>query len=161
MEGFIGPMGSNVGQRRSSSGSWADDLPVVRDQNGLSPNRHRGFSNGGFPRIETPRLSDMRAKQGAVVARFLNFSQRKSSLVVELYNGAFYKQKPNWDKIANFVYNDLCTSQDVRKEIVDVQFHPAKMLIFLKFSDDTWRDQIVEKIQSSEGVMWKEYGVKI
>ena len=60
--------------------------------------------------LKLPRLSDMKAKQGAVIARFLTFAQRKSSLVIKLYNGAFYKQKPNWDKIANFVYSDLCTS---------------------------------------------------
>ena len=35
------------------------------------------------------------------------------------------------------------------------------MLIFLKFSADSWRDLVVEKIQSSDGVFWKEYGVKI
>ena len=103
--------------------SWADDVvPTMKDRSGLNPTRQRGFgtSVGGFPRIETPRLTDMKAKQGAVVARFLNFSQRKSSLVVELYNAAFYKQKPNWGKIANFVYNDLCTTTELRKEIVDV-----------------------------------------
>ena len=102
---------------------------------GLNPNRQKGFDMQ-FPRIETPRLTDMRAKQSAVVARFLTFAQRKSSLVVELYNTVFYKQKPTWDKIANFVYSDLCPQSDLRREVIDVQFHPVKMLIFLKFSDD-------------------------
>ena len=114
-----------------------------------------------FPRIETPRLADMQAKQGAVVARFLTFAQRKSSLVIELYNSAFYKQKPTWDKIANFVYGDLCPNSEIRREVIDVQFHPVKMLIFVKFSSDNWRDKVVEKLQSNEGVIWKEYGVKI
>ena len=75
----------------------------------LNAKRQRGFSEP-LSRMETPRLSDMKAKKGAVIARFLTFAQRKSSLVIKLYNGAFYKQKPNWDKIANFVYSDLCTS---------------------------------------------------
>ena len=39
------------------------------DTSGLNPNRQKGFGDR-FPRIETPRLADMRAKQGAVVARF-------------------------------------------------------------------------------------------
>ena len=43
---------------------------VNSDQLGLNPNRVRGFGGNQFPRIETPRLTDMRAKQGAVVARF-------------------------------------------------------------------------------------------
>ena len=127
---------------------------------GLNPNRQKGFDMQ-FPRIETPRLTDMKAKQSAIVARFLTFAQRKSSLVVELYNTVFYKQKPNWDKIANFVYGDLCPQSDLRREVIDVQFHPVKMLIFLKFSDDNWRDKAVERLQSSEGVIWKEYNVKV
>ena len=88
----------NVGQQGVDKS--AEDMSVQKDQSGLNPDRQRGFGDK-FPRIETPRLADMRAKQGAVVARFLTFFQRKSSLVVELYNAAFYKQKPNWDKIAN------------------------------------------------------------
>ena len=139
---------------------WSRDLSVQKDQSGLNPNRQRGF-NDQFPRIETPRLADMKAKQGAVVARFLTFAQRKSSLVVELYNTVFYKQKPTWDKIANFVYSDICTTSQLRKEIVDVQFHPVKMLIFMKFKSDFWRDSIVAKLQSTEGIVWKEYGVKV
>ena len=126
----------------------------LSDSSGLNPMRQKGFTSQAS-RIETPRLTDMRAKQGAVVARFLTFSQRKSSLVIELYNGVFYKQKPTWDKIANFVYTDLCPSAELRKHVVDVQFHPVKMLIFTKFSDDQWRDKVVERLQSSEGVTWK------
>ena len=42
-----------------------------------------------------------------------------------------------------------------------VQFHPVKMLIFVKFSNDQWRDNVVAKLQSAEGVIWKDYGVKI
>ena len=134
-----------------------------RDSTGLNPDRQRGFVDQAVQssRIETPSLEDMRAKQGAVVARFLTFAQRKSSLVVELYNAAFYKLKPNWDKIANFVYNDLCPTSELRSKVVDVQFHPVKMLIFLKFSDDFWRDRIVERLRSKEGVSWREYGVKV
>ena len=129
-------------------------------QDGLNPNRQRGFDMQ-FPRIETPRLTDMRAKQSAIVARFLTFAQRKSSLVVELYNTVFYKQKPTWDKIANYLCSDLCPISELRRVVIDVQFHPVKMLIFLKFTDDSWRDKAVERLQSSEGVIWKEYGVKV
>ena len=45
-----------------------------KDASGLNANRQRGFSEP-LTRIETPRLSDMKAKQGAVVARFLTFAQ--------------------------------------------------------------------------------------
>ena len=82
---------------------------------GLNPNRQRGFG-AAFPRIETPRLSDIKAKQGAIVARFLTFFQRKTSLVIELYNAAFYRQKPTWDKIADFIHSDLCTTSELKRE---------------------------------------------
>ena len=120
---------------------------MLKDPSGLNPQRQRGFGE----RIETPRLSDMRAKQNAIVARFLNFAQRKLSLVAELYNASFYRQKPTWDKIADFVHNDLCPSATLRREIRDVQFHPVKMLIFIKLSEDKWRDEVVARLQSAEG----------
>ena len=103
----------------------------------------------------------MKAKQGAIVARFLTFFQRKSSLVIELYNASFYRQKLMWDRIADFVHNDLCDTSDVRAEIRDVQFHPVKMLIFVKFSDEEWRDKVVDKLQSADGIVWNDYGVKV
>ena len=163
--GTSGSVGLSENVRTNSDVNQGQGLSIQAvkgDVSGLNPNRQRGFGNSvSFPRIETPRLADMKAKQGAVVARFLTFAQRKSSLVIELYNASFYKQKPNWDKIANFVYSDLCTTSALRKEIIDVQFHPVKMLIFLKFSEDQWRDKVVEKLQSADGVIWREYGVKV
>ena len=42
-------------------------------------------------------------------------------------------EPPN--KIADFVYKDLCNTAELRKEVKDVQFHPVKMLLFMKFSD--------------------------
>ena len=129
-----------------------------REQPRLNPSRDKGF---GAMRMETPTMSDMRAKQGAIVARFMTFFQRKCSLVIEMYQGAFYRQKPNWDRIAEFVHTDLCTTAELRKEVKDVQFHPVKMLLFIKFSGESWRDAVVERLQSAEGVVWGEYGVRI
>ena len=40
--------------------------------NGLNPNRQKGFRAAASRRIETPTLNDMRARQGAVVAKFMN-----------------------------------------------------------------------------------------
>ena len=89
--------GSDVGGARSRSYS-----------DGLNPNRQKGFN--WQPRIETPTLNDMKAKQGAVVSKFMNFMNRKSTVMIELYEKAFYNRKPGWDNMANFVYNDLCTT---------------------------------------------------
>ena len=82
--------------------------------------------------METPTMSDMRATQGAIVARFMAFFQRKCSLVI-----------------------------DLRKELKDVQFHPVKMMLFIKFSGEGWRDAVVERLQSAVGVTWGEYGVRV
>ena len=63
------------------------------DDSDFNPYRERGL--GVSSRIETSRLVDMKAKQGAIVARFLTFFQRKTSLVIELHNESFYRQRPN------------------------------------------------------------------
>ena len=70
------------------------------------------------------------------MAKFINFFQRKSTLVIEMYEHTFYRQKPNWDKIAEFIYSDLCKTQELRSAVKDVQFHPLKMLLFVRFSKE-------------------------
>ena len=101
-----------------------------RGNGGLNPNRQRGFGTTG--RIETPSLNDMRAKQGAVVSKFLTFMNRKKTLTIELYERSFYMRRPGWDSVANFIYNDLCTNDEIRNKLDDVQFHPVKMILFIK-----------------------------
>ena len=91
----------------------------------------------------------------------MTFFQRKLSLVVELYHASLYRQKPTWDKIADFVCNNLCTNAEQRQAMKDVQFHPVNLLILIKCSDDSWRDSLGRRLQSTEGVMWKDYGVKV
>ena len=112
-------------------------------------------------RIETPTLNDMRARQGAVVSKFMTFMNRKNTLMIEFYERAFYNKKPGWDKLANFVYHDLCPTDQLRQSLEDVQFHPVKMIIFIKFNSDVVRDQVVARLQSMNGVMWTDYGVHV
>ena len=134
----------------------------VRDDNsGLNPNRQKGFAPTFNNRIETPTLSGMRAKQQSIVARFMTFFQRKNTMVIEMYEAAFYRQKPTMDKIADFIYSDLCPTAELRKEVVDVQFHPVKMLLFVKFSSEVWRDAVMARVQSAGGVGWTAYRVKV
>ena len=134
----------------------------MRDQLRLNPQRYRGFGGQAVnTRVETPSLNDMRAKQKAIVSKFMTFFQRKSTLVIELYEHSFYRQKPNWDKIAEFIYSDLCKTQELRGAVKDVQFHPVKMLLFVRFSDEQFRDDVVSRIQSSEGVIWTDYRVRV
>ena len=101
----------------------------------------------------------MKAKQGAVVSKFMTFMNRKNSVMIELYERAFYNKKPGWDNLANFVYHDLCPNDQLRKSVEDVQFHPVKMIVFIKFKTEEIRDQMVERLKT--GVLWTEYGVSV
>ena len=152
------------GGRGGRGGVWGDSVGSSErfGSGGLNPNRQRGFSDQHVTaRVETPSLNEMRAKQGALVSRFMTFFQRKCSLVIEMYEASFYRRKPDWDKIAEFIYKDLCGTPDMRLKVLDVQFHPVKMLLFIKCSDEQGRNSLVEKVQSVEGVTWSEYGVRV
>ena len=110
-----------------------NDLGARRksDSSGLNPDRQRGFQQGA--RVTTTTLNDMRAKEGALVSRFMTFLNRKNTFVFDLYEKAFFTTKPTGDKIADFLYNDVCKDAKLRSELVDVQMHPVKMLLFVKF----------------------------
>ena len=87
--------GSSIGGMGSGGG--------ISDQYNLNPSGHRGFGDQYVTRrFETPCLNNMRAKQGAIVSKFMTFFERKCSLVIEMYEASFYRRKPNWD---NILYN--------------------------------------------------------
>ena len=69
----------------------------------------------------------MRAKQSAIVAKFMTFFQRKCTLVIEMYESSFYREKPNWDRIAEFIYTDLCNTGELREDSQKViwEFFPS------------------------------------
>ena len=127
-------------------------------------NRDRGFgSSRTTNRFETPTIKEMKLKQNAIVAKFMTYLQRQNTLVVELYRHCFYKLKPTAEKIAEFIYRDLCPTAILRQSVMDVQLHPVKMLLFVKFSDEQIRDEVVLRLQSPQGVIWSgsDYGVKV
>ena len=74
-----------------------------QSNDGLNPSRQRGFN--WQQRIETPTLNDMKARQGAVVSKFMTFNNRKNTAIIELYERVFYNKRPGWDSLANFVYS--------------------------------------------------------
>ena len=154
--GFGGTGGGQRGRGGHSGGSEGGlDGAKQRGNEGLNPKRQRGFN--WQPRIVTPTLNDMKAKQGAVVSKFMTFMNRKNSVKIELYEKSFYTKKPGWDSMANFVHNDLCPNDVLRAGLEDVQYHPVKMIIFIKFKTEEIRDQVHARLQA--GVLWTEYGV--
>lgn len=85
----------------------------------------------------------MRAKQGALVSKFLTFINRKNTLTIELYERAFYNRRPGWDSLANFIYGDLCTTDEMRQQLEDIQFHPVKIILFVKMKSEQARDNLI------------------
>ena len=77
--------GGGVGMPRNNARD-SDSQSGMSGGDGLNPNRQRGFLAPASRRIETPTLNDMRARQGAVVGKFLNFMHRKNTIVIELYD---------------------------------------------------------------------------
>ena len=70
--------------RKDNSGNTRGDGRAV-DQSGLNPNRIRGFGSMGTnigPRVETPSFNDMRAKQGAIVAKFMTFLKEEAPFLL-------------------------------------------------------------------------------
>jgi hypothetical protein len=60
-----------------------------------------------------------------------------------------------------FVYNDLCPTAELRENLEDVQLHPVKMMVFVKFKSEQVRDQVVANMLTMNGILWSEYGVKV
>ena len=94
------------------------------------------------------------------IRKFLNFYKRRNSLCVDLYQPAFYDRKPNWEDLADFVYSVLAVGgtsapQQIRAAVVDIQLHPVKKLLFLKFDDQTIRDEIATRLQT--GIVWPAF----
>ena len=107
--------GIGVPRNNARGGDGGSQRAVSSD--GLNPSRQKGFGPTASRRIETPTLNDMRAWQGAVVVgKFMNFMHRKNTIVMDLYDRAFYAKRPSWESLANFVYSDLCPSADLRRE---------------------------------------------
>ena len=76
--------GGGIGMPRNIVRGWDNGSQRRMSSDGLNPNRQKGFGTGASRKIETPTLNDMRARQGAVVGKFLNFMHRKNTIVIEL-----------------------------------------------------------------------------
>ena len=130
----------------------------ARDESGLSANRQRGFSSQVTvkpnTRVPTTNLHDMQAKEGSLVSKFMTFLCWKNTFVVDLYEAVFFRSKPTFDVISEFIFKDLCADLESKRALVDVQLHPVKMLLFIKFNSEESRDAINEKVQSTQGVIW-------
>ena len=98
------------------------------------------------------------------IRKFLNFYKRKNSVCVDLYQPAFYTKKPNWEDLAEFVYSVLSVGSKsapavIRAAVKDVQLHPVKKLLFIKFSAQQIRDEVASRLQA--GLVWPAFDTSV
>ena len=120
-----------------------------------------GIHGGGGGR----RQAAARERQGnEEIRKFLNFYKRRNSLCVDLYLPAFFQKKPSYDDLADFVYSVLSVGGStpphlVRPAVLDIQLHPVKKLLFVKFIDQLLRDQVVTRLQA--GLYWPAFDTAV
>ena len=139
--------------RGGAVGGFGGGGAVTRNNPGNNVNNSRSRQQ----RNVAPSVPGLQLQRSTTVSKFLTFFQRKNTVVVEIYGQPFYTKRPTWEDMAEFVYKDLCPNDRLRKELLDVQLHPVKMLIFVKFKTEIARDEVATKLQG-EGILWSAYG---
>ena len=121
----------------------------------------RGFKGGGGGNREGPaqqQQQNVRDKREEI-KNFLGFYKRTDSVCIDLYQPEFFRRKPTWEEMALFVSQQLCLSPHLRAALKDIQLHPVKKHLFLKFRDTMSRDQVASKLKS--GVEWPAFEAKV
>ena len=94
------------------------------------------------------------------VKKFLTYYKRTKSICIDLYGPAFYKRKPFYDELADFVYDILCPTVQLRSDLEDVQLHPVKKHLLIKFKNNLSRDAVAEML-SGDGLEWPAFSTKV
>ena len=94
------------------------------------------------------------------VKKFLTFYKRKKSVCIDMYDPAFFKKRPGYDDLADFVYDILCPSDLLRADVEDLQLHPVKRNLFIKFRTEQTRDIVADKL-AGEGMEWPAFDTKV
>ena len=108
----------------------------------------RGFKGGGGSRAgPTQQQQNIRHKREEI-KNFLGFYKRTDSVCIDLYQPQFFRRRPSWEEMAILVSQQICLSGPLRAAIKDIQLHPVKKHLFLKFKDTGSRDQVASKLKS-------------
>ena len=123
-----------------------------------------GGGNGGGEARRGGNRGGANVQGREEIRKFLNFYKRKNSVCVDLYQPAFYAKKPNWEDMAEFVYSVLSVGsvsgpQLIRAAVRDVQLHPVKKLLFMKFTDKSIRDEVAARLQT--GLVWPAFDTTV
>ena len=93
------------------------------------------------------------------IKNFLGFYKRKDSVCIDLYQPEFYRKKPSWEDMAVFVSQQLCQTAELKAALKDIQLHPVKKHLFIKFRNTICRDQVAAKLKT--GVEWPAFEAKV
>ena len=123
-----------------------------------------GGGRGGARRGGGGRAATNTREGSDDIRKFLSFYKRRNSLCVDLYLPAFYQKKPTYEDLAEFVYSVLSVGgtsppQVVRAGVQDIQLHPVKKLLFVKFTEQQLRDEVVTRLQN--GLVWPEFDTTV
>ena len=102
---------------------------------------------GNIPHNQHWQPTNARDKREEI-KNFLGFYKRKDSVCIDLYQPEFYRKKPTWEEMALFVSQQFCLSAESRASLQDIQLHPVKKHLFIKFRNTINRDLVAEKTEN-------------
>ena len=114
-----------------------------------------GGSRGGGLSQQQQNVRDKREE----IKNFLGFYKRTDSVCIDLYQPEFFRRRPTWEEMAVFVSQQLCLTGTLRAALKDIQLHPVKKHLFLKFRDTVSRDTVATKLKV--GVEWPAFEAKV
>ena len=103
----------------------------------------RGGGGGFRGNNQNHQQQNIRDKREEI-KNFLGFYKRTDSVCIDLYQPEFYRRRPSWEEMAVFVSQQLCLSATLKASLKDIQLHPVKKHLFIKFRDTLSRDMVVK-----------------
>ena len=122
----------------------------------------RGFKGGGGAggnRGGTSQNQQYVRDKREEIKNFLGFYKRTDSVCIDLYQPEFFRRKPTWEEMAIFVSQQLCVTAVLKSSLKDIQLHPVKKHLFIKFKDTVSRDLVADKLKA--GVDWPAFEAKV
>ena len=118
-----------------------------------------GGGGGGFRgNNQNHQQQNIRDKREEI-KNFLGFYKRTDSVCIDLYQPEFYRRRPSWEEMAVFVSQQLFLSATLKASLKDIQLHPVKKHLFIKFRDTLSRDMVATKLKT--GVEWPAFEAKV
>ena len=92
------------------------------------------------------------------IKNFLGFYKRTDSICIDLYQPEFFRRKPSWEEMADFVSQQLCLTAPLRAAL-GYPASPCEKHLFIKFRNTSSRDQVAAQL--NVGVEWPAFEAKV